>query len=91
MEHPWFDGSDFDLWFTHLGMSNATYAQSDLNFDTHVDGADFDIWYTHLQNKFGGESQLSEFQSPIPNSSPVPEPAAALLLTPLLFIARKRR
>jgi hypothetical protein len=74
------DGADFVAWQTNFPKaSGATLAQGDADSDGDVDGADFVVWQTNFPF------------SPGPGASPVPEPAAWMLLVAAFSAAVVRR
>jgi hypothetical protein len=75
------DGADFVVWQDHFPTSSgATLNDGDGDGDGDVDGADFVIWQSHFPT------------APAPGASPVPEPAAWILLAiGGLFALRRRR
>jgi hypothetical protein len=68
------DGADFVAWQTNFPKPDgADLSMGDADGDFDVDGADFVVWQTHFPT------------SPLPGSSPVPEPSSfAILLSAFL-------
>jgi hypothetical protein len=63
------DGADFVIWQTNFPKPDgANLSMGDADGDFDVDGADFVIWQSHFPT------------SPLPGSSPVPEPGGILLV-----------
>jgi MYXO-CTERM domain-containing protein len=72
------DGLDYSKWSLHYLQAGASWGEGDYNDDTISDGLDYNIWSLNYGSGY--------------ESSPVPEPAALVVLTlGALAVLRRRR